>query len=115
MEVPVHVSLEVSVVEIFLIDPERQERDDESLEENNDLRKTGNSLPDRYIVLFAARNPTRPREAQADPQANLEPIQPFGQTVSGEREDKILTALRKVISAKSGSRHQNPAYPILDK
>ena len=63
------------------------------------LSQTDTSFSSRLVVL------PDPREAQADPQADLETIQPFGQTVSGEREDKVLTALTKVISAKPGRRH----------
>ncbi len=61
MEVAVDVGLEVCVVQIFLVDPERQEQDDEGLEEDEDLCEPGDALPDRCIVLFAARNLARSR------------------------------------------------------
>jgi hypothetical protein len=57
LKVAVNVYLEVLVVEVFLINPERHERDDEKLEEDEDPREPGDALPDKRIVLFAGRNP----------------------------------------------------------
>ncbi len=57
MKVPVNIRLEVRVVLVFLIDPERHEQYDQSLNEKESLCKPGNTLPTRNIVLFAARNP----------------------------------------------------------
>jgi hypothetical protein len=53
----VNVYLEVLVVEVLLIDPERHEQYDEKLEEDEDLCEPGDAPPDKRIVLFAARNP----------------------------------------------------------
>jgi hypothetical protein len=57
LKVAVNVYLEVLVVEVLLINPERHEQDNEKLEENEDLCDPGDALPDRNIVLFAGRNP----------------------------------------------------------
>jgi hypothetical protein len=53
----VNVYLEVLVVEVLLIDPERHEHDNEKLEEDEDPREPRDALPYRCIVLFAGRNP----------------------------------------------------------
>lgn len=76
------------------MDPERHEQDDESLEENEDLCEPGNALPDRNIVFFAARIPTRSQEVQADPQSDLERDLSYGQAVSSEIDDQILDTTR---------------------
>src|SRR5439155_4418426 len=82
------------VVQIFLIDPEREEQDDNGLEEDDGLCEPWDALPDRNIVFFETRNPTRSREMQADPQADLERDPSYGQPVSSERDDQIRASTR---------------------
>jgi len=64
--------LEVRVVQIFLIDPERHEQDNEKLDEDEDLCEPGNALQDRTIGFFASRNPCPIPRVQTRPHSDLE-------------------------------------------
>jgi hypothetical protein len=88
----VNVYLEVLVVEVLLIDPKRHEHDHEKLEEDEDPREPGDALPDRSIVLFAARNPSPLPEKSSLTLTALEVNGSYGQLVSSERDDWILSS-----------------------
>ncbi len=90
MKEAINVYLEILVVEVLLIDPERHEHDNEKLEEDEDPREPGDALPDRSIVLFAARNPSPLPEKSSLTLTALEVNRSYGQLVSSERDDRIL-------------------------